>query len=163
MSGFNPTKPRKHGTLHAALSRAIDQLGGLDDAAEMIGRGRDWLYTAADPDREKSKQAKLSLEEARVMSRAGATALAEDLALLAGGLFLPPVPDTAPAAIHAALARYASESGEAMSVIISRAADGVFDVADARAALKEIDEALRAMMTLRSLAVTVLDSGEAVR
>jgi hypothetical protein len=143
--------------------RAINQLGGIGKAAEAIDRGVGYLYDALNPDRDVIKKNELKYRDARVMSRAGATALAEDLALQAGGLFLPPVPDTAPAAIHAALARYASESGEAMSVIISRAADGVFDVADARAALKEIDEALRAMMTLRSLAVTVLDSGEAVR
>ncbi|MFZ0269922.1 hypothetical protein [Caulobacter sp.] len=163
MSGFRPTKPRVPGTLQAALTRAIDQLHGLDHAAELIDRGRDWLYSAADPDREKGKQANLSYAEARTLSRHGATALAEDLALLAGGVFLPPVPATAPAAIHMALAQYAHESGEAISLMISRVADGVFDVPDAKAALKEIDEALRAMMALRALAASVLETGEAAR
>ncbi len=153
---FRPTKPRRHGSLHAALSRAIDQIGGLDDAAELIQRPSAWLYTAADPDVERRKQAKLSYEEARTLSREGATALAEDLSLLAGGVFLPPIPSTAPAALQAALAAYVSESGEAIAEVIRRAADGVFDRKDAESALKEIDEALRALMGVRALAAAAL-------
>lgn len=161
MSGFRPSKPRRHGTLHAALVRSIDEVGGLDLAAELIQRSTNWLYTAADPDVERRKKATLSYEEARALSRAGATALAEDLALIAGGLFLPPIPTTAPAALQAALASYAKESGEALCELISRAADGVFCRRDAEAALKEIDEALRALMHVRALAVSALDEGRA--
>ncbi|MDB5458129.1 MAG: hypothetical protein JWP92_3714 [Caulobacter sp.] len=163
MSGFRPTKPRPPGSLHEALSRAVDQLGGLKKAADIIDRGTDWLYSAADPDRERSKAASLSYAEIRSLSRAGATALAEDLALLAGGVFLPPVPETAPAAIHAALATYAAESGQAIAEIITRAADGVFDRVDATKALPEIDDALRALMTVRALAVAVIERGESLR
>lgn len=144
MSGCKPTKPRRHGSLHAALSRAIDETGGLDVAAELFQRSTNWLYTAADPVVERRKKATLSYEEARVFTRAGATALAEDLALLSSGMFLAPIPNTAPAALRAALASYAKESGEALCEPIFRASDGVFDRRDAEAALKEIDEALRA-------------------
>ena len=161
MSGFKPTKPRPAGCMQAALTRGIDQLGGLPEAAEIIQRSTNWLYTAADPDVERRKKATLSYEEARMMSRAGATALAEDLALLAGCLLLPPIPPTAPCALQSALASYAKESGEALSEIIQRAADGVFDRRDAQAALKEIDEALRALMNVRALAVAALDEGRA--
>lgn len=159
MSGFNPTKPRRPGSLHAALSRAIDQVGGLDEAADIIQRSNSWLYTAADPDVERRREAKLSYEEARTLSRAGASALAEDLALLAGGVFLPPVPATAPAALQQALASYAKESGEVLSEVIQRASDGTFDRRDAEVTLREIDEALRALMSLRALAVSTLGEG----
>ena len=158
MKGFRPTKPRKHGSLHDALSRAIDQIGGLDEAADVIQRKPGWLYTAADPDVERRRKATLSYEEARIMSRGGATALAEDLALLSGGVFLPPVPMAVPSAIQSALAAYAAESGQAIAEIIKGAADGTFCDRDAEAALKEIDEALRALMTVRALAVAAQEA-----
>lgn len=161
MSGFKPTKPRPAGSSYAAISRSFDQVGGLDTAADIIQRSPNWCYTAADPDVERRREAKLSYEESRMLSRAGATALAEDLALLAGGAFLPPIPATAPAALQAALAAYAKESGEVLSEIILRAADGRFDRRDAEAALREIDEALRALMNVRALAVATLSEGRA--
>lgn len=162
MSAFRPIKPRAPGSLHLALTNSINQVGGLASAADLIQRSESWLYTAADPDVERRREAKLSYEEARTLSRAGATALAEDLALLAGGVFLPPPPDAAPHALQHALATYAAESGEALAEIIKRAADGDFSKADAKHALKEIDEALRALMALRSIAATTMEGGSNV-
>lgn len=150
---FKPVKPRTPGTLHHALTRAINEVGGLPAMADLIGRQENWVYKAADPDVDERRKATLSFEEARTISRAGATSLAEDLALLAGGVFLPPIPDTTPHALQIALATYASESGEALADVIRRAADGDFSSSDARASLKEIDEALRALMTVRAIAV----------
>gem|GEM_PF-561550 len=151
---FKPMKPRTPGSLHHALTRAINEVGGLSAAADLIQRQDNWLYKAADPDVDERRKATLSYEEARAMCRAGATALAEDLALLAGGFFLPPVPDTAPHALQMAVATYAAESGEALSEILKRAADGDFSPRDATASLKEIDDALRALMAIRSIAVS---------
>lgn len=157
MSAFRPIKPRAPGSLHLALTRAINEVGGLTAAADVIQRAETWLYTAADPDVERRREAKLSYEEARSLSRSGAIALAEDLALLAGGVFLPPVPDTAPHALQMAVATYAAESGEALGEIIRRAADGDFSKQDASASLKEIDEALRALMNIRAIAVATAE------
>lgn len=150
---FRPTKPRSHGSLHLALTNAINEVGGLAAAGELIHRGENWLYTAADPDVERRKEARLSYEDARTLSRAGATSLAEDLSLLAGGAFLPPLPDTAPHALQLAVAAYAAESGEVLAEIIRRAADGDFSPQDATVSLKEIDEALRALMGIRAITV----------
>lgn len=157
MTPYRPTKPRAPGTAAAALTRVYNEVGGIAVAADLIQRSESWLYTAADPDVERRREAKLSYEEARTLSRAGAGALAEDLALLAGGLFLPPVPDTAPHALQAAVAAYATESGEALGEIIRRAADGDFSPRDATAALKEIDDALRALMSVRAITVAMTD------
>lgn len=156
-------KPREHGSLHEALGRAIDQVGGAKAAADLIDRGSDWLYSAADPNRERGKAATLNHPELRTLCRHGATALAEDFALLCGGLFLPPVPKTAPGAIQAALAVYVTESADVISETIRRAADGEIDRTDAVPMLKEIDDAIRAMMGLRALVVEVIESGEALR
>lgn len=159
MSRFRPTKPRAPGSLHDALSRAIDQVGGLETAADILDRNTDWLYSAADPNRERRKQARLSLEEARALSRAGATALAEDLALLAGGAFVPGCASADPVALQAAVGAYAAESGQVISEIIQRAADGVFDAVDAGVALREIDDAVRALMCVRGVTLAVLEQG----
>lgn len=158
---FKPVKPRAPGSLHHALTRAVNEVGGLTPASDLLQRSESWLYTAADPDVERRREAKLAYEEARTLSRAGATALAEDLALLAGGVFLPPVPDLAPAALQMAVASYAAESGEALAEIIRRAADGEFSKTDATASLKEIDDALRALMSIRAIA-TAAASGSNV-
>lgn len=153
MSGFRPYKRRRPGTVHDVITRAFDQAGGLDAAADMIGRDPKWCHAASDPDVERRRAASLSYEEARTMSRSGeVTVFAEDLALLAGGVFLPPIPAAAPAQLQQALASYTAESGEAVSEIIRRISDGVFDQADARAALPEIDDALRALLALRTFA-----------
>lgn len=157
MTVFRPVKPRAPGTLHLALTRAINDVGGLAVAADLIQRSESWVYAAADPDVERRREAKLSYDEARTLSRAGAVSLAEDLALLAGGLFLPPVPDTAPNALQLAVAAYAQESGDVLSEIIRRAADGDFSPRDAVAALKEIDEALRALMSVRAITVSMTE------
>ena len=150
---FKPMKPRTPGSLHHALTRAINEVGGLPAAADLIQRQENWLYKAADPDVDERRKATLSYEEARTLSRTGAMALAEDLALLAGGFFLPPMPDDAPHALQMAVASYAAESGEVLSEILKRAADGDFSARDATASLKEIDDALRALMAVRSIAV----------
>lgn len=159
MKGFKPYKPRRPGTVHAVITRAFDQAGGLDEVGELIRRDPKWCHAAADPDIERRRAATLSYEDARVLTRAGhgVVAFAEDLALLAGGVFLPPAPSTAPAALQQALAAYSTESGQAIGEIISRACDGVFDARDAQAALPEIDDALRALMALRSLAVQTME------
>jgi hypothetical protein len=150
---FKPMKPRTPGSLHHALTRAINEVGGLPAAADLIQRQENWVYKAADPDVDERRKATLSYEEARTLTRSGATALAEDLALLAGGVFLPPVSETAPHALQLAVAKYAMESGEALAEIIRRAADGDFSQTDATSSLKEIDDALRALMSIRAIAV----------
>lgn len=157
---FKPMKPRRPGSLHHALTRAINEVGGLSAAADLIQRQEPWIYKAADPDVDERRKATLSYEEARTLSRSGAVALAEDLALLAGGVFLPPVADMAPKALQMALSTYAAESGEALAEIIRRAADGDFSQRDAQASIKEIDEALRALMAVRAITVSVSASDQ---
>lgn len=160
---FRPTKPARYGSVHQALREAVNQVGGRDNAAAILHRSPDWIYSACDPNRDPHKAASLSYEQARTLSMMGAQALAEDLARLAGGMFMPPPPRTAPIAIQSALAAFAKESGEAIAEVVQRAADGVFDTADADAALREIDDVLKPLMALRALVVEVKDSGEALR
>lgn len=153
---------RKRGTLHAALKRAIDDLG-LDRVADVIGERPGWVYDAADPLRADGKKAKVSWSQARALARAGALSIAEDMAAEAGGVFMPPLPAHTPAALHGALASWISEHGQAVAEIVKRAADGVLDRADAEAALPEIDDELRTLMAVRAMLEGVAKTGEALR
>lgn len=155
--------PRKRGTLHAALTRAIDELGSADAVGDVIQRPPGWVYDAANPHRPDGKKATVSWADARALARAGAMSIAEDMAAEAGGVFMPPIPSTSPAALHGALAAYLSEHGQAVAEIVKRAADGEIDKADAEASLSELDDALRTLMAVRSLLEAVATTGEALR
>jgi len=147
MATFKPVKPRPHGSVHKALSDAVSQVGTLDEAAEIIERQPYWLYTACDPDVERRKEAKLSYAEACKLAGAGGHALAEHLALEAGGVFVPMgVIDQV--ALQAQLATFTAESGELVGEIIRRAADGEFDAMDGTVAIPLIHDALRPLLAL---------------
>ena len=158
MTGFAPVKPRGPGTLHEALSRAVDQLGGPQTAGDVIERSRSWMYAACDPDLPPEKAARLSNPEARGLTSAGAPALAEDLALLAGGVFLPPPPDAAPCAVSAALAEFSADSGAAVADMVRALADGLLTRREASRTLGEIDRTLRALCALRAVTAAAAES-----
>lgn len=144
---FRPVKPRRPGSPHKALADAIGQIGTLEDAAAVIERNPGWLYAAADPDIERRKEAKLSYAEACRLVAAGGHALAEHMALEAGGVFVPGgVIDHA--ALQAQLAAFSAESGELVSETIRRVADGEFDHKDSAAILPLIEDALRPLLAL---------------
>jgi hypothetical protein len=161
MSGFKPYKPRQPGTIYKVIETAFDQAGGLDVVADLIDETRDWCYSAADPNRERRQAASLTYSHVRTMTRAGlgVVAFAEELATLAGGVFMPLNIAITDPELQGALAKYSLESGQAIAEIINRAADGKFDAPDATAALPEIDDALRALMVVRAFAVRVAGSG----
>ena len=158
MTGFSPVKPRRPGTLHQALSRAVDQVAGPQAAGDLIERTRSWVYAACDPDAPPEKAARLSYAEARTLTRAGASALAEDLALLAGGVFLPPAPDAAPCAVSAALAEFSADSGAAVAGMVRALADGLLDRREASRTLGEIDRTLRALCALRAVTAAAAEA-----
>lgn len=152
-------KIRRPRTLHAALEAAIDQLGGAEKAGDVIERSRSWMYSAADPDRDPDKRATVTYAQARALARAGGVAIAEDMALLAGGAFMPGVPDLGPGEVQALLADYVAEHGQFASELIQRAADGKVCTTDAMASLKPLDDALRALLALRADLMRVADGG----
>lgn len=154
--------PRKRGTLYAALTKAMDDLG-VEKVADVIEQSPGWVYDAANPHRDKDKQGVLSWPQARALARAGALSIAEDMASEAGGVFMPPIPPTSPSALHGALAEYLNEHGQAVSEIVKRAADGEIDQADAEAALPELDDALRTLMAVRAMLERVAKTGESLK
>lgn len=140
-------KPRPPGSHYEALAKAIGQVGGLNQAADVVERPRASLHAAGDPDTPDRKRVKLSYAEACKLAGAGGTALAEHIAHEAGGVFVPGGAIDQ-AALQAQLATFTAESGEMVSEMIRRAADGEFDHLDGAASLSLIQDALRPMLAL---------------
>lgn len=150
MSTYRIMKPRPVGSIFDAITRAVGQIeGGLTVAAEMIDRPRSALHAAGDPDTPQRKRVKLTYAEACTLAEAGGSALAEHIALKAGGVFLP-VSVSSPANLQAGAATFSKESGEAVCEVVQRLADGRFCDGDRAAALPQIDDALRALLAMRA-------------
>lgn len=83
---FNPLKRRKYGSTKAVISELFKQVGGIPKAMELLNLGRTRTYDFTDP----NKDAELSFERIEMLTRESkASAAAEHLAHLAGGVFLP--------------------------------------------------------------------------
>lgn len=158
MTGFTPYKPRPGGGEYAPIVAAYQQVGGLEAAADILDRPLSWIKKSTDPDIDPDKACKLTWREVRQLTRLGVTAFAEHVALLGGGVFLPPAGGLAPGELQSALAKFSVESGQAVSELITRSADGVLCKTDGQALIPEIDDALRALMALRAMAVRAAES-----
>jgi len=83
---FNPLKRRKYGSTKAVISELFKQVGGITKAMKLLEVGRTRTYDFTDP----NKEAELSFERISLLTReTKASAAAEHLAHLAGGVFLP--------------------------------------------------------------------------
>lgn len=144
-------KPRTPGTVHETLALAYEQAGGVKTVADVLpGRNEPWLYAASNQDAETRQQARFTLEEARLMTRAfpgKVFAFAFDFATLAGGFFVPPMA-AASGPIGALAAKAGQENAEALQKIFTAYSDGVLTTAEAREALPEVRQAIEAATEL---------------
>lgn len=86
MKPFRPNKPRKPGTTKAVVSALFAEVGGTDAVGLIIGLSATRTRACADP----AEPDELSFERVRRLTLAsGAHAAAQDLAALAGGVFVP--------------------------------------------------------------------------
>lgn len=143
-------RKRTPGTLHEVLTRAFAQAGGVERAADVLpGRTGKRLYEAATPDLEPRHETQLTYGEARLLTRGhgGVHAFAEDLALLAGGIFLPPI-DGGAGTIGAQAGRAGRDVGEALAEVYRALEDGVFTRDKAVSALPYLREAAEGVAEL---------------
>jgi hypothetical protein len=154
-------KPRRPGSLDEVLSRAFAQAGGVKAVADVLpGRTAKRLYEAASPDADPSRDTHLMYAEARLLTRAMAgrvTAMAEDMALLAGGVFLPALNDSM-GTVGAQAGRFGREVGEAMAAVYSALEDGRITRAEAEEALPQVREAMEAAAELYRLLEAIIHS-----
>lgn len=148
MSNFRTMKPRPAGSVYDAITLAYGQIdGGVTKAAEALNLSRPHVTGFSDPDAEGPKRVNMSLMQAGVLSsEAGCTALAEWLAIKAGGVFLPCPADVA-GSLQDAIAHGASETGEAISASVLAAVASTC-LASKDVARRELREGIAALTTI---------------
>lgn len=152
-------KPRLPGSLDEVLSRSFSQAGGVKAVADVLpGRTAKRLYEAASPDADPGRETHLLYAEARLLTRAmggRVTAMAEDMALLAGGVFLPGLNDGM-GSVGAQAGRFGREVGEAMAAVFTALEDGTITRAEAQEALPQVREAIDAAAELYRLLEAII-------
>jgi hypothetical protein len=147
---YSPTKPRDYGSTKELVGRLIADAGGAKHAAFILERAASQVYAYADPD----VDSQMTLDMARrLIAVTGSTALAEDLATLAGGVFMPMAPTTD--ALAELSAKSAEEHGDLMGALMRADRDGNIDASESRHLLKACDQHLRAVVALRAKLVSL--------
>lgn len=147
MKNFSPNKPRAPGTQWAAISEALDQLGGVERAAEALQRKRWWAYTISDEDASERAQTRLSYADACTMAEKGGTALVDHMAHRAGGVFIPAAAIDE-ACLKAAMAEFSAEAGDLIGNLILATSDGEVCRKEALTALTKVQDALAPLLAL---------------
>jgi hypothetical protein len=144
------TKQRDYGTTKDIVTRLVDEAGGVKRAAFLLGRAVSRVYELCDPAREDQ----MSFEAVRKLTEfTGATAAAEDLAALAGGVFMPIEIDDGD--LSRLAADKAHEHGRVTTQLFVALGDGNISPDEARDLLKQVDVELRALMAMRAKLVSL--------
>lgn len=139
-------KPRQPGSLKEATSLAIGQVGGARRAMRLLGLSETRTYALADPD----EPDLISRERLELLSQEGATAFAERLALLAGGVFLPLPKLACGPGLQLMTAEAMADFGAMAGKLVAALADGRLDRREARDVSPLLAEALRGIAALNA-------------
>lgn len=142
-AAFRPVKPIDPELPKAAIRRLIDQAGGPKRVAITLGCGESTVYAYADP----HVSDEITFARVAALTGPGATAAAVYLALLGGGVFLP-IPSAA-TPIGELTAQAMKQHAEACAEIVKAMADGVMTDDERPTAIRELDEAIAALVQLR--------------
>lgn len=144
--GFRPYKPRTPGSTKAVVKELINQSGGIDAAALILDRSTTSVQAYSDHNAEQG----ISFDQVRrlTLSKNRPTAAAEDLALLAGGVFVP-LGDPKEC-FHSLAAHSAREYGEFASVMLDALRDGKLCRLDRLKILPELDDLIRCLVHARA-------------
>jgi len=144
---FRPVKPRAHGSTKATVAALYAQAGGAKRIADLIGRSATVTYSYTDPD----EPAQIAFDLVRkIVQFTGATAPAEDLAALAGGVFLP-CSDADGQTFDALAAESArGDWGELTAALLQAHADGKLDKIEERDILRRLDKLIHALACARA-------------
>ncbi len=156
---FNPVKQRPYGEPKEVVARLFEEVGGIPKVMELLDLSRTRVYALADPD----STNEISYTRVCTLTEDGATAAAQHLAALAGGLFVPL--DKAEDADWLALAGEASRRNArniaALMESLSETArsPGEVDQQEARDLLKILDEQL-GVLAMQRAKLSLIASGE---
>ncbi len=158
---FNPVKVRRYGEPKEVVARVFEEVGGIPKVMELLDLSRTRVYALADPD----SSNEISYTRMATLTENGATAAAQHLAALAGGIFLPI--EKADDANWLALAGDASRSNARnISALMESLSEterspGRVDQDEARGILKVLEEQL-AVLAIQRAKLVAIASGEAV-
>lgn len=143
---FRPYKPRDYASTKEVITRALDQAGGIKRAAHLLGRSPTQTTAYSDP----ATPDEISFDQVRrLVSATGAPGPAEDLAALAGGVFVPIAACTE--SFEDLVARSSTEWGKFISLLMRARTDDHFARRDI---LKELDGLIRSLVAARSQIIT---------
>ena len=141
---FKPYKPRDYATTKEVVTRMLDQAGGVKKAAHLLDRSSTQTVSYSDP----ATSDEISFDQVRRLIEAtGATAPAEDLASLSGGVFLPC--DAPKEAFDHLVARSAQEWGEFIACVVKAHADKKIDQIERRDMQRDLDDLIRTLVAAR--------------
>tara|TARA_R110000744_G_scaffold220833_3_gene339682 strand:+ start:8289 stop:8810 length:522 start_codon:yes stop_codon:yes gene_type:complete len=156
---FNPVKERRYGEPKEVVARVFEEVGGIPEVMNLLELSRTRVYALADPD----SSNEISYARIARLTESGATAAAQHLAALAGGIFVPV--DKAADANWLSLAGDASR-GNARNIAAlmdslgeTERSPGVVDQQEAREILKLLDEQL-GVLALQRAKLTAIAAGE---
>lgn len=156
---FNPVKERRYGEPKEVVARMFEEVGGIPEVMNLLELSRTRVYALADPDSSND----ISYARIATLTEAGATAAAQHLAALAGGIFIPI--DKAEDANWLSLAGEASRrNARNISALMESLGEterspGVVDQQEAREILKLLDEQL-GTLALQRAKLAAIASGE---
>lgn len=146
-SAFRPTKPRRVDTPKGAVSEQFAQVGGIKMAMNRLGIGQSQAYAFTDPQSEEE----ISFARMAALTSPTATAGAEFMCFMAGGIFMPVIGRSDCHALELMeIAEQAREHGNAIAVLLTAVNDGTVTDAERQEALPRVDAALRGLAKLRA-------------
>ncbi|HEV2557388.1 MAG TPA: hypothetical protein VGU45_02055 [Microvirga sp.] len=158
------TKRRDPGSPRAALSDLFTACGGVESAANFLGRSPFSLHKVSDPDEERD----LGFRQVSQLTRTfRASAAAEHLAAQAGGIFLP-LPDDSGSELADITGQALVEAAEAARAVLSAesaSSEGgkQHTAAECRAILREFDDVLRLVGRARAIVAAEAEALDAER
>lgn len=154
-------KPRLYGTSKEAAARLVDAFpGGLRDAAQYARVSKSTLARYTDP----QEPAEMPVDiVATLEAVAHCHPVTEWLAARGGFALLPMLAAPGAGALARDIARIGQEMAELMQAFADSQADGALDPDEARRMVREADEGMAALATLRSHCQAVVDEAETNR
>ncbi|MDG1419106.1 MAG: hypothetical protein P8J78_04525 [Maricaulis sp.] len=157
---FNPVKIRQYGEPKEVVARLFEEAGGVPKVMEILDLSRTRVYALADPD----SSNEISYTRVAALTGTGATAAAQHLSALAGGLFVPV--EKADETDWLALAGEASQrNAKNISAIMESLSEtvrspGEIDAKEARDILKILDEQL-GVLAMQRAKLAAIAAGDA--
>lgn len=157
---FKPVKIRDYGTSKGVISRLFKQAGGVPAVMELLGLSRTRVYAFADP----NEQSQISYDRVVTVTReTGATAAAEQLAHLAGGVFLPVEPSETDPDWHQIAARASTRSADSISNLMrslspESATPGEITAEEAHVLIEKVDRQFKILALKRQMLVEIVNS-----